>query len=458
MDQFDKKKLSEADIRTKYITPAIINAGWDPMTQMREEYAISKGRIVARGKTCKREAPLKADYILFYKPNKPIAVIEAKDSNHAMADGIQQALNYAKMMDIPFVFSSNGDGFVFHNKLISEGNIETVLSNDEFPSPEALWKLYTEQNHISDGQTSAIEEPYYSDNPDKLPRYYQMNAINRTVEAVAGGKNRILLVMATGTGKTYTAFQIIWRLWKSGIKKRILFLADRKALISQTYTGDFSPFGDKMIWVTKQNFDTAHEIYSKGGNYEGYNIGFRLNEILRVNPFFVEVGAVVYDEQTQKEYIKRAISAAYRDYHDNLSNIQDLRYDQKMLLDYELSALRSNLAKLSCFFKRPCFSGEKEIRVVIKVPTEEKFRGQTWSGVKSQKENVKINYRFQQALMIPYIEMPINPHSIESVTIGPITSSKNVALEKNADVVNEFVTNRLGRSVPVSASEIPVRF
>ena len=200
------------------------------------------------------------------------------------------------------------------------------------------------------------------------------------------------------------------------------------------------------------------QYYSKGGNYEGYNIGFRLNEILRVNPFFVEVGAVVYDEQTQKEYIKRAISAAYRDYHDNLSNIQDLRYDQKMLLDYELSALRSNLAKLSCFFKRPCFSGEKEIRVVIKVPTEEKFRGQTWSGVKSQKENVKINYRFQQALMIPYIEMPINPHSIESVTIGPITSSKNVALEKNADVVNEFVTNRLGRSVPVLASEIPVRF
>lgn len=271
MDQFDKKKLSEADIRTKYITPAIINAGWDPMTQMREEYAISKGRIVARGKTCKREAPLKADYILFYKPNKPIAVIEAKDSNHAMADGIQQALNYARMMDIPFVFSSNGDGFVFHNIFISEGNIETVLSNDEFPSPEALWKLYTEQNHISDGQTSAIEEPYYSDNPDKLPRYYQMNAINRTVEAVAGGKNRILLVMATGTGKTYTAFQIIWRLWKSGIKKRILFLADRKALISQTYTGDFSPFGDKMIWVTKQNFDTAHEIYL--GLYQGLSKG-----------------------------------------------------------------------------------------------------------------------------------------------------------------------------------------
>lgn len=200
------------------------------------------------------------------------------------------------------------------------------------------------------------------------------------------------------------------------------------------------------------------QYYSKGGNYEGYNIGFRLNEILRVNPFFVEVGAVVYDEHTQKECIKQAISAVYRDYHDNLLNIQDLKMGQKGLLDYELSALRSNLAKLSCFFKRLCFSGEKEIRVVIKVPIEEKFRGQTWSGVKSQKENVKINYRFQQALMIPYIEMPINPHSIESVTIGPVTSSKNVALEKNVDVVNEFVTGCLGRSIPVLSSEIPVRF
>ena len=200
------------------------------------------------------------------------------------------------------------------------------------------------------------------------------------------------------------------------------------------------------------------QYYSKGSSFEGYNIGLRLNELLHVNPFFVEFGAVVYDEKTQKECIKRAVSTAYRDYHDNLLDIQKLRIDQKGLLDYELGVLRSNLAKLSCFFKRPCFSGEKEIRVVVKVPIEEKYRDSTWSGVKSQQENVKINYRIQQALMIPYIELPINPRSIESITIGPITSSNNIALEKNVDVVNEFAAGCLGRSVPVQSSSIPVRF
>lgn len=261
MNSINKKELSEMDIRTKFITPAITNAGWDPITQMREEYKVTNGRIIARGKSCKREAPLKADYVLFYKPNKPIAIIEAKDNKHTMADGMQQALQYASMMNVPFVFSSNGDGFVFHNKYVTEGNVEVTLSLDEFPSPETLWEMYHEQNHINPSQDKVIDEPYYSDNPDKQPRYYQMNAINETVEAIAKGQDRILLVMATGTGKTYTAFQIIWRLWKAGIKKRILFLADRTALISQTFTNDFAPFKDKMTWVTKQNFDTAHEIY-----------------------------------------------------------------------------------------------------------------------------------------------------------------------------------------------------
>lgn len=261
MDLFNKKSLSETDIRTKFITPAIASAGWNLSLQMREEYKITNGRIIARGTVCKREAPLKADYVLFYKPNKPIAVIEAKDNNHTMADGMQQALQYADMMDVPFVFSSNGDGFVFHNKFITEGPAEINLPLDEFPSPETLWKMYHEQNHISPVQDTVIDEPYYSDNPDKQPRYYQMNAVNKTVEAIAIGQNRVLLVMATGTGKTYTAFQIIWRLWKAGIKKRILFLADRTALIAQTFTNDFAPFKDKMTWVTKQNIDTAHEIY-----------------------------------------------------------------------------------------------------------------------------------------------------------------------------------------------------
>ena len=261
MESFNKKSLSETDIRTKFITPAIVSAGWSSFSQMREEYKVTNGRIIARGKVCKREAPLKADYVLFYKPNKPIAVIEAKDNNHTMADGMQQALQYADMMDVPFVFSSNGDGFVFHNKFITEGPAEINLSLDEFPSPETLWKMYHEQNHISPMQDMVIDEPYYSDNPDKQPRYYQINAVNKTVEAIASGQNRVLLVMATGTGKTYTAFQIIWRLWKAGIKKRILFLADRTALIAQTFTNDFAPFKDKMTWVTKQNIDTAHEIY-----------------------------------------------------------------------------------------------------------------------------------------------------------------------------------------------------
>lgn len=261
MNSINKKELSEMDIRTKFITPAITNAGWDPITQMREEYKVTNGRIIARGKSCKREAPLKADYVLFYKPNKPIAIVEAKDNKHTMADGMQQALQYASMMNVPFVFSSNGDGFVFHNKYVTEGDVEVTLSLDEFPSPETLWEMYHEKNHINPSQDKVIDEPYYSDNPDKQPRYYQMNAINETVETIAKGQDRILLVMATGTGKTYTAFQIIWRLWKAGIKKRILFLADRTALISQTFTNDFAPFKDKMTWVTKQNFDTAHEIY-----------------------------------------------------------------------------------------------------------------------------------------------------------------------------------------------------
>ena len=267
MADFNKKELSEYDIRTKYITPAIVKAGWNSFSQMREEYPITKGRIIARGKVCEREKPLKADYVLFYKPNKPIAIVEAKDNKHSIGDGMQQALKYADMMDVPFVFSSNGDGFIFHNKYITEGNVEIKISLDEFPSPDTLWQMYREKSHISTSQDKIIDEPYYSDNPNKQPRYYQMNAINKTVEAIANGENRILLVMATGTGKTYTAFQIIWRLWKAGVKKRILFLADRTALISQTFTNDFAPFKDKMTWVTKQNFDTAHEIYL--GLYQG---------------------------------------------------------------------------------------------------------------------------------------------------------------------------------------------
>ena len=177
----NKKEFTEADIRTKFITPAIVKAGWNRMSQIREEYGITKGRILARGNTCKRESPLKADYVLFYKSNKPIAVVEAKDNNHTISDGMQQALQYANMLDVPFAFSSNGDGFTFHNKFITSGDVETTLTNDEFPSPETLWRMYHERCNISAKQERVIDEPYYTDNPNKTPRYYQINAINKTL-------------------------------------------------------------------------------------------------------------------------------------------------------------------------------------------------------------------------------------------------------------------------------------
>lgn len=256
----NKKMLNESEIRSEFITPALRNNGWRLGITYREEYPITQGRIIA-GRTLKRNAPLRADYILFYRPNVPLAVVEAKDNKHNIADGMQQALKYAGMLDVPFAFSSNGDGFIFHNKLEKVGNVETFLNLSDFPSPEKLWEMYKTGKSISEDRQKIIDQPYYLENPEKLPRYYQINAVNKTVEAIADGRERILLVMATGTGKTFTAFQIIWRLWKARIKKRILFLADRKNLITQTFTNDFSPFKESMTWVKRTNFDTAHEIY-----------------------------------------------------------------------------------------------------------------------------------------------------------------------------------------------------
>ena len=265
----DKTELSEQDIRSKYILRAIKQAGWDVESPLvREEFPITAGRIIAKAQVCKRDKPLRADYVLFLRPNVPLAVIEAKDNNHTVGDGIQQAIKYAQMLNVPFAFSSNGDGFLFHNELADEGEpIERELSLDEFPSPEALIEMYDCRMGLTDDQKRASCIPYYTDNPNKTPRYYQCVAVNRVVDAIAGGEKRALLVMATGTGKTYTAFQIIWHLWKAGVKKRILFLVDRKSLASQTINNDFAPFGDKMMWVKKNNFDTAHEIYI--GLYQG---------------------------------------------------------------------------------------------------------------------------------------------------------------------------------------------
>jgi len=257
-----KKDLSERDICTKYIAPAIQSAGWDIQTQVREEVYFTDGRIYVRGNLTTRGKGKRADYILYYKPNIPIAIIEAKDNKHSVKSGIQQGLDYADILDIPNVYSSNGDGFYEHDKTRSNGTLEKEISLDEFPSPEELWKRYKKYKGIETEEEERISsQDYFFDGSGMSPRYYQQIAINRSVEAISKGNNRILLTMATGTGKTYTAFQIIHRLWKSGAKKRILFLADRNALISQTKRGDFRHFKDKMTVIKNKKIDKSFEIY-----------------------------------------------------------------------------------------------------------------------------------------------------------------------------------------------------
>ena len=270
-------KLSERDVCTKFITPAVVAAGWDLQTQIREEVSFTKGRIVVRGKLHSRGKAKRADYILYARPNLPIALIEAKDQSHSVGDGMQQALNYAETLDIPFVFSSNGKAFLLHDRTGTSSKIETELELTDFPSPADLWARYCTWKGLSGDAITTVETPYYDDGSGRAPRYYQANAINRAVEAVARGQQRILLVMATGTGKTYTAFQIIYRLWKSKIKKRILFLADRNILVDQTRTNDFKPFGPAMTKIEKRQANKAYEIYlslyqAVTGNEEEKNI------------------------------------------------------------------------------------------------------------------------------------------------------------------------------------------
>lgn len=240
----DKRLLSERDICSKYILPALAGAGWDLHTQIAEERTLTAGRIIVRGKLVARGQKKRADYVLYLKPNIPIAIIEAKDNRHAVGDGIQQALKYAKMLQVPFAFSSNGDGFVFHDRTGQSKEAETEIALDAFPSPEELRTKFLAWKNLSETQAQTALHPYFE--TGKEPRYYQVNAVNASLEAIAKGRDRLLLVMATGTGKTFTAFQIIWRLWKSGRKKRVLFLADRNVLIDQTMVNDFRPFIGSM--------------------------------------------------------------------------------------------------------------------------------------------------------------------------------------------------------------------
>ncbi|BAZ40544.1 type I restriction-modification enzyme R subunit [Calothrix sp. NIES-4101] len=273
----DKKSLSERDICTKYITPALVSRGWDINTQIREEVTLTKGRVIVRGKLASRGEQKRADYVLYYKPGVPLAVIEAKDNNHGVSAGMQQAIATGELIDVPFIFSSNGDAFMMCDRTVTEGQREREIPLDQFPTPGELWQKYCDWKGIDSEIQPIVAQDYYPSPDKKQPRYYQQIAINRTIEAIAKGQNRILLVMATGTGKTFTAFQIIWRLWKSGAKKRILFLADRNILIDQTRVNDFKPFGARMTKIQKRQIDKSYEIYlclyqAVTGNEEAKNI------------------------------------------------------------------------------------------------------------------------------------------------------------------------------------------
>lgn len=290
----NKKKLSERDICTKYITPSLVAAGWDLDTQIREEVVFTDGRIYVRGKIHARGAKKRVDHVLYYKPNIPIALIEAKDNKHTIGAGMQQALGYAEPLDVPFVFSSNGDGFLFHDKTVKSGPIETELPLSAFPSPEQLWQKYKAFKGITDEIEPTVVQEYFSDDSNRSPRYYQQIAINRSVEAIARneGGNRHLLVMATGTGKTYTAFQIIYRLWKSGLKKRILFLADRTGLIDQTVRGDFRHFKEAMTVIRHKQIDTAYNIYLS--LYQGLSDSDDADAYRQFSPEFFDL--IIVDE------------------------------------------------------------------------------------------------------------------------------------------------------------------
>lgn len=264
MDKKEKRDLSETDICDLFITPAIKDAGWDQVRQIRREVTLTPGPVIVRGDLSSRNKKKKkrADYILYWEPDIPIAVVEAKENSHTISDGMQQALGYAEILEVPSAFSSNGDAFASHNKVpVKSEDIETDFPLESFPPPDKLWKRYKIFRGIEDEAEELVIEPYYIDTSEKEPRYYQIDAINRTVEAIAAGKNRVLLVMATGTGKTYTVFQIIWRLWKSKKVKRVLFLADRNILIDQAFVNDFKPFGAVMAKIKHHKIDPSYEIH-----------------------------------------------------------------------------------------------------------------------------------------------------------------------------------------------------
>lgn len=259
----DKKQMTEEDIKLNFITPAL-QKHWSGRITM--ETRITDGRVNIRGNLVAREKPKKADYVLWLNRGKPIAVVEAKDNNHSVSYGLQQAITYAQMLDVPFAYSSNGDGFREHDFLTGK---ERDLALDEFPTPQELTARFEADSNdgqgLSEDEKVIINQPYYSSQNTYDPRYYQRNAVNRTVEAIARGQQRLLLVMATGTGKTYTAFQIVYRLLKSGLKKKVLYLADRNILVDQSIQQDFAPLEKTIHKINFAKDDpvtiTSHEVY-----------------------------------------------------------------------------------------------------------------------------------------------------------------------------------------------------
>jgi len=296
MTDKEKKELGESDICDLFITPAIKDAGWDPYTQIRREVTLTPGPVIVRGEMSARNKNKKkfADYVLAWKPGTRIAVIEAKDNNHSVSHGMQQALCYANILGIPSAFSSNGDAFASHNKVAADGeDIETEFPLEGFPNPKELWERYKKMHNIKDKEEELVLQPYYTDGSNKEPRYYQIEAINRTIEAVARGEKRILLVMATGTGKTYTTFQIIWRLWKAKAVRRILFLVDRNILADQTLVNDFKPFGSVMTKIKNRKIDPSYEIHL--GLYQALTGPDESDKIYKsVSPDFFDL--IVIDE------------------------------------------------------------------------------------------------------------------------------------------------------------------
>jgi len=263
-----KFDLSERDICTKFLTPAIEQAGW-LQSQFREEVKLTDGRVMVHGNVATRiknsevkGGPKRADYVFYAKPNLALAVMEAKRNRFSLGKGMPQALDYAEMLDAPFAISSNGDGFLLHDRTGLTQPVEREFALAEFPTYDQLWQLYQQWRSLSQPeQIDLISQPYFNDGSGREPHYYQRVATNRAIEAIAKGEQRLLLVMATGTGKTYTAFQIIWRLWKAKRKKRILFLADRNILVDQTIQQDFAPFGEHMHKITNREVKKNYEIY-----------------------------------------------------------------------------------------------------------------------------------------------------------------------------------------------------